>query len=337
MLSYILRRMLLMIPIYLGLTISTFTLIRLVPGDIVQVMMGERSVDPTVRAEMLHRLGLDKPLIAQYWDYLSKILRGDFGETFRTRVPVFQDFMAHFIPTVELAVCAMIIATILGVLLGIVAALRRGSWVDYLLMSGALAGYSMPIYLLGPILTGVFSHYLGWLPVSGVINVIDYIDVQPVHGSWLLGALQSGDSGALWDVLKHFMLPSIALSTIPLAMIARMTRSAMLEVLGEDYVRTAKAKGLSPMRVIFVHVLRNTMITVVTVVGLQMATMMAGAILTETIFSWPGVGTWLLDGFFSRDYPIVQNGILLVASALMLISLLVDITYGLINPRIRHA
>ncbi len=337
MLSYILRRMLLMIPIYIGLTISTFTLIRLVPGDIVQVMMGERSVDPTVRAEMLHRLGLDKPLIAQYWDYLSKILRGDFGETFRTRVPVFQDFMAHFIPTVELAVCAMIIATILGVLLGIVAALRRGSWVDYLLMSSALAGYSMPIYLLGPILTGVFSHYLGWLPVSGVINVIDYIDVQPVHGSWLLGALQSGESGALWDVLKHFMLPSIALSTIPLAMIARMTRSAMLEVLGEDYVRTAKAKGLSPMRVIFVHVLRNTMITVVTVVGLQMATMMAGAILTETIFSWPGVGTWLLDGFFSRDYPIVQNGILLVASALMLISLLVDITYGLINPRIRHA
>ncbi len=337
MLSYILRRMLLMIPIYLGLTISTFTLIRLVPGDIVQVMMGERSVDPSVRAEMLHRLGLDKPLIAQYWDYLSKILQGDFGETFRTRVPVFQDFMAHFIPTVELAVCAMIIATILGVLLGIVAALRRGSWVDYLLMSGALAGYSMPIYLLGPILTGVFSHYLGWLPVSGVINVIDYLDVQPVHGSWLLGALLSGDSGALWDVLKHFMLPSIALSTIPLAMIARMTRSAMLEVLGEDYVRTAKAKGLSPMRVIFVHVLRNTMITVVTVVGLQMATMMAGAILTETIFSWPGVGTWLLDGFFSRDYPIVQNGILLVASALMLISLLVDIAYGLINPRIRYA
>ncbi|EGV35262.1 ABC transporter permease [Neisseria weaveri] len=336
MFSYILRRVLLMIPIYIGLTITTFTLIRLVPGDPVLVMMGERSVDPAVREAMLHRLGLDKPIVVQYWDYLTKILSGDFGETFRTRTPVLQDFFHHFIPTLELAVCAIIIATVVGVILGIVAALKRGTWLDYLLMSGALAGYSMPIYLLGPILTGIFSHYFGLLPVSGVINVIKFIDIQPWHGSWLLGALFSGNGAALWDVIKHFMLPSIALSTIPLAMIARMTRSAMLEVLGEDYVRTAKAKGLSPARIIFVHVLRNTMITVVTVVGLQMATLMAGAILTETIFSWPGVGTWLLDGFFSRDYPIVQNGILLVATMLMFISLLVDITYGLINPRIRH-
>ncbi|WP_107727213.1 ABC transporter permease [Neisseria weaveri] len=336
MFSYILRRVLLMIPIYIGLTITTFTLIRLVPGDPVLVMMGERSVDPAVREAMLHRLGLDKPIVVQYWDYLTKILSGDFGETFRTRTPVLQDFFHHFIPTLELAVCAIIIATVVGVILGIVAALKRGTWLDYLLMSGALVGYSMPIYLLGPILTGIFSHYFGLLPVSGVINVIKFIDIQPWHGSWLLGALFSGNGAALWDVIKHFMLPSIALSTIPLAMIARMTRSAMLEVLGEDYVRTAKAKGLSPTRIIFVHVLRNTMITVVTVVGLQMATLMAGAILTETIFSWPGVGTWLLDGFFSRDYPIVQNGILLVATMLMFISLLVDITYGLINPRIRH-
>lgn len=337
MLSYILRRILLMIPIYIGLTISTFTLIRLVPGDVVTVMMGERSVDPAVREAMMQRLGLDKPIIVQYWDYLTKVLSGDFGETFRTRTPVLQDFFSHFVPTLELAFCAMVIATVVGVSLGIIAALKRGTWLDYILMSGALAGYSMPIYLLGPILTGIFAHYLGWLPVSGVINVIKFIDVQPVGGSWLLGALLSGNPAAFWDVVKHFILPSIALSTIPLAMIARMTRSAMLEVLGEDYVRTAKAKGLSPARIIFVHVLRNTMITVVTVVGLQMATLMAGAILTETIFSWPGVGTWLLDGFFSRDYPIVQNGILLVATMLMFISLLVDITYGLINPRIRHA
>ena len=337
MFSYIIRRILLMVPIYIGLTITTFTLIRLVPGDVVTVMMGERTADPALREAMLQRLGLDKPIIVQYWDYLLKILRGDFGQTFRTRTPVLQDFFHHFIPTVELALCAMIIATVVGVSLGIMAALKRGTWLDYILMSGALAGYSMPIYLLGPILTGIFAHYLGLLPVSGVINVIQYIDVQLVYGSWLLGAATSGVPGALWDVVKHFILPSLALSTIPLAMIARMTRSAMLEVLGEDYVRTAKAKGLSPKRIILVHVLRNTMITVVTVIGLQMATLMAGAILTETIFSWPGVGTWLLDGFFSRDYPIVQNGILLVATALMFISLLVDITYGLINPRIRHA
>ncbi len=337
MLSYIFRRILLMIPIYIGLTISTFTLIRLVPGDVVQVMMGERAVDPQLRAEMMQRLGLDKPIIVQYWDYLLRVLQGDFGETFRTRTPVLQDFFHHFIPTLELAVCAMLIASVVGVSLGIIAALKRGSWLDYVLMSGALAGYSMPIYLLGPILTGIFAHYFNLLPVSGVISVVKFLDVQPLYGSWLLGSAMSGNPAAFGDVIKHFILPSVALSTIPLAMIARMTRSAMLEVLGEDYVRTAKAKGLSPARIVLVHVLRNTMITVVTVIGLQMATLMAGAILTETIFSWPGVGTCLLDGFFSRDYPIVQNGILLVATMLMFISLLVDITYGLINPRIRHA
>ena len=337
MLLYILRRILILIPVYIGLTLSTFTLIRLVPGDVVEVMMGERMVDPAMHAQALQRLGLDKPLPVQYWDYLSGILRGDFGTSFRTRTPVLQDFFAHFIPTLELALCAILIASVLGISLGIIAALRRGTWLDYTLMSGALAGYSMPIYLLGPILTGLFAHYLGWLPVSGVISVAQFLDVQPLYGSWLLGSLFSGQPGAFWDVVKHFILPSIALSTIPLAMIARMTRSAILEVLGEDYVRTARAKGLSPRRVILVHVMRNALITVVTVVGLQMATLLAGAILTETIFSWPGVGNWLLDGFFTRDYPIVQNGTLLVATALIFISLLVDILYGVINPRIRHA
>ncbi len=177
MFLYILRRILLMIPIYIGLTISTFTLIRLVPGDVVTVMMGERSVDPAVREAMMQRLGLDKPIIVQYWDYLMKVLGGDFGQTFRTRTPVLEDFFHHFVPTLELALCAMFIATVVGVGLGIVAALKRGTWLDYILMSGALAGYSMPIYLLGPILTGIFAHYLGLLPVSGVINVIKYIDV----------------------------------------------------------------------------------------------------------------------------------------------------------------
>ncbi len=337
MLSFILRRILILIPVYIGLTLSTFTLIRLVPGDVVEIMMGEKAVDPALHAQAMQRLGLDKPLIVQYWHYLSNILQGNFGNSFRDRSPVLQDFFSHFVPTLELALCAIIISSIVGISLGIIAALRRGSWLDYTLMSGALAGYSMPIYLLGPILTGIFAHALGLLPVSGVISVSRFLDVQPLYGSWLLGSLTSGTPGAFWDVVKHFILPSIALSTIPLAMIARMTRSAILEVLGEDYVRTARAKGLSPKRVILVHVMRNALITVVTVVGLQMATLLAGAILTETIFSWPGVGNWLLDGFHNRDYPVVQNGILLVATALMLVSLLVDILYGLINPRIRHA
>lgn len=336
MLRYLLKRVLLMIPIYIGLTISTFTLIRLVPGDIVQVMMGERAVDPALRAQMLTRLGLDKPIFMQYLDYLKHILTGDFGVSFRTRTPVLHDFWVHFVPTLELALCAMVIASVVGVCLGVVAALKRGTFLDYFLMTGALAGYSMPIYLLGPILTGIFAHGLGLLPVSGVISVAQYLDVAPYHGSWLLGALMSGEKGAFFDVARHFVLPAIALSTIPLAMIARMTRGAMLEVLGEDYIRTARAKGLHPMRIIVVHAFGNALITIITVIGLQMATLMAGAILTETIFNWPGVGTWLLDGFFSRDYPIVQNGILLTATMLMFISLLVDVTYGIINPRIRR-
>ena len=337
MLSFIIRRLLLLIPVFIGLTLSTFTLIRLVPGDVVEVMMGERAVNPELHAAAMKRLGLDKPILVQYWDYLMRLLHGDFGKSFRDQMPVLDDFFAHFIPTLELAFSAMLIASVIGVTLGIIAALRRGSWLDYTLMTGALAGYSMPIYLLGPILTGIFAHALGWLPVSGVISVTKFLDVEPWHGSWLLGALFSGEPGAFADVLSHFVLPSIALATIPLATIARMTRSAILEVLGEDYVRTAKAKGLSPRRIILVHVLRNALITVVTVIGLQMGTLLAGAILTETIFSWPGVGNWLLDGFHHRDYPIVQNGILLVACALMIVSLLVDILYGLINPRIRTA
>lgn len=336
MFMYILRRLMVLIPVYIGLTLSTFTLIRLVPGDAVEIMMGERMVDPEMHAQALERLGLNKPLLVQYWDYLTGILQGDFGTSFRTRMPVIEDFWIHFVPTVELAICAITIASIVGITLGIIAALRRGSWLDYTLMSGALAGYSMPIYLLGPILTGIFAHYFDLLPVAGVISIAKFLDVEPLYGSWLLGSLTSGQPGAFWDVVKHFILPSIALSTIPLAMIARMTRSAMLEVLDEDYVMTAKAKGLSPSRIVLIHVMRNAMITVITVVGLQMATLLAGAILTETIFSWPGVGNWLLDGFHTRDYPIVQNGILLVATALIFVSFCVDILYGVINPRIRN-
>ena len=221
MLSFIIRRLLLLIPVFIGLTLSTFTLIRLVPGDVVEVMMGERAVNPELHAAAMKRLGLDKPILVQYWDYLMRLLHGDFGKSFRDQMPVLDDFFAHFIPTLELAFSAMLIASVIGVTLGIIAALRRGSWLDYTLMTGALAGYSMPIYLLGPILTGIFAHALGLLPVSGVISVTKFLDVEPWHGSWLLGALFSGEPGAFADVLSHFVLPSIALATNPLATIAR--------------------------------------------------------------------------------------------------------------------
>lgn len=335
MLAYILRRLVLLVPTLMGLTLCTFTLVRLVPGDTVEVMMGERAVNPELHAAALHRLGLDRPLPVQYFDYVWRVLQGDFGKSFRDQSEVWHDFIAHFIPTLELSFAAMLIATLGGVSMGVWAGLRRGTWVDYVLMGKALVGYSMPIYLLGPVMTGVFAHLLGWFPVSGIINAGRFLDTVPWHGSWLLGALFSSEEGAFVDVCRHFVLPALTLATIPLAMIARMTRSAILEVLREDYIRTARAKGLHPARVVWVHVLRNAMMTVLTVLGLQAATLLAGAILTETIFSWPGVGNWLLEGFFHRDYPVVQNGILLVAASLMLVGFVVDVLYGVVNPRIR--
>ena len=333
MLSFIARRLLLLIPTFFGVTLLTFALIRMIPGDPVEVMMGERRVDPVMHAEAMERLGLNKPLYAQYFDYIGQLAQGDLGQSLRTRESVWSEFLTLFPATVELALAALLFAGSLGLIAGVIAALKRGSLFDHGVMGISLAGYSMPIFWWGLLLIMFFSVWLGWTPVSGRIDLL--YDIPPVTGFMLIDTLLADEPGAFVDALRHLILPAIVLGTIPLAVIARMTRSSMLEVLREDYVRTARAKGLSPMRVIFVHTLRNALIPVLTVVGLQVGTLMGGAVLTETIFSWPGIGKWLIDAIGRRDYPVVQNGILLVATLVVVTNFIVDLLYGVANPRIR--
>ncbi len=251
-----------------------------------------------------------------------------------TKRSVFDDFFTLFPATLELTICAMIFAIALGVPAGVIAATRRGSWVDQSIMGAALVGYSMPIFWWGLLLIILFSGVLGWTPVSGRISLVYFF--PSVTGFMLIDSLLSGQKGAFASAVSHLILPTIVLGTVPLAVIARQTRSAMLEVLGEDYIRTARAKGMSTARVVGVHALRNALIPVVTTIGLQTGVLLAGAILTETIFSWPGVGKWMVDSIFRRDYPSVQGGLLLIASMVMVVNLIVDLLYGLINPRIRH-
>lgn len=334
MLSFIARRLGLLIPTFFGVTLLTFALIRLIPGDPVEVMMGERRVDPEMHAQAMERLGLNKPLYAQYFDYIGQLAQGNLGESLRSRESVWKEFLTLFPATVELALAALLFAGTLGLIAGVVAALKRGSLFDHGVMGISLTGYSMPIFWWGLLLIMFFSVGLGWTPVSGRIDLL--YDIPPVTGFMLIDTLLADEPGAFADALQHLILPAIVLGTIPLAVIARMTRSAMLEVLREDYIRTARAKGLSPMRVVFVHGLRNALIPVLTVFGLQVGALLAGAVLTETIFSWPGIGKWLIEAIGARDYPVVQNGILLIACLVILVNFIVDVLYGLANPRIRH-
>jgi len=334
MFRFVLRRIGMVIPTFIGITILAFALIHLIPGDPIEVMMGERGVDPAMHAEAMKRLGLDQPLPLQYLTYVGHALKGDLGMSIITNTSVMGEFVPRFPATVELSICAMIFALVVGLPAGVAAALKRGTVVDHGVMGTALTGYSMPIFWWGLILIMFFSAKLGWTPVSGRIAV--QYDVPALTGFMLFDTLRAGDFGAFRSALSHLILPSIALGTIPLAVIARMTRSSMLEVLREDYVRTARAKGLPRWQVIVVHALRNALIPVITIIGLQIGLLLSGAILTETIFSWPGVGNWLIHGVQSRDYPVVQGGILLIATIVITVNLIVDTLYGVINPRIRH-
>lgn len=334
MIRFVLTRFGLVIPTFVGITLLTFAMIRLVPGDPIELLAGERGVSPERHAELRAAYGLDKPLLEQYWIYVKGILSGDLGKSIVTRQPVIDEFFTLFPATVELSFCAMLFAVLVGLPVGVLAAVKRGSVFDHTVMGTALTGYSMPIFWWGLLLIILFSGTLGWTPVSGRISLLYYF--EPVTGFMLIDSLLSGQAGAFTSAASHLVLPTIVLGTIPLAVIARQTRSAMLEVLGEDYVRTARAKGLSPSRVIGVHALRNALIPVITVIGLQVGVLFAGAVLTETIFSWPGIGKWLIDSISRRDYPSVQGGILLIATTVILVNLLVDLVYGLVNPRIRH-
>jgi dipeptide transport system permease protein len=334
LLRFIFTRLSLIIPTFLGIVFLAFMLIHLVPGDPVEVRVGERGIAPARHAQLLHEMGLDRPLYEQFLTYVSQVLHGDLGVSIITHRPVVAEFLDLFPATLELSLWAVLFAVVLGLPAGMLAAVRRGSIFDHAVMGASLTGYSMPIFWWGLLLILTFSVNLHWTPVSGRIS-LDYF-VEPVTGFMTIDALLSDEEGSFVSALSHLILPSIVLGTIPLAVIARMTRSSMLEVLGEDYIRTARAKGLGRFRVIALHALRNAMIPVITVIGLQVGTLMGGAILTETTFSWPGIGKWLVESIFRRDYPALQGGVLLIASLVMTVNLLVDLLYGVLNPRIRH-
>ena len=334
MLRFFLQRVLLIIPTFLGAALLTFTLIHLIPGDPIQMMLGEKVIDPARHLALLHQIGLDRPLYVQFLDYIWHVMQGDLGKSIVTKNLVWNDFFSLFPATLELSACAMVFAVVLAIPAGVLAAEKRGSIYDHALMGAALTGYSMPIFWWGLLLILFFSIHLGWTPVSGRIDLDYYF--EDGTGFMLYDSLVSDQEGAFVSAVSHLILPTIVLGTIPLAVIARMTRSAMLEVLNEDYVRTARAKGLPAWRVVGLHALRNALIPVVTVIGLQVGALMAGAVLTETIFSWPGVGKWLIESIGRRDYPALQGGVMLIASVVILVNVLVDVTYGAINPRIRH-
>lgn len=334
MFQFLLKKIGLLIPTFIGITIIAFSFVRVLPGDPVLLMAGERGLTEDRYNALLKEFGYDRPIWQQYLDYLGNLLTGDFGNSLVSKQPVLEEFAARFPATLELSLCAMIIALAIGIPAGIIAASKRGSFLDQTIMGTALVGYSMPIFWWGLLLIIVFSGIMQWTPVSGRISLLYFF--PPVTGFMLIDSFLSGQKGAFTSAFSHLVLPSIVLGTIPLAVIARQTRSAMLEVLGEDYVRTARAKGLSSRRVVGIHALRNALIPVITVIGLMVGTLLAGAILTETIFSWPGIGKWMVDSIFRRDYPVVQSGLLLIAAIVMVVNLLVDLAYGLINPRIRH-
>jgi dipeptide transport system permease protein len=335
MLGFVTRRILVVIPTLLAIALLLFVAIRMVPGDPVEVRTGERGISPERHAMLLHQYGLDQPIWRQFLRYMGHLAQGDFGVSLVTSEPVLKEFLTLFPATIELALAAVLFAIVLGVPAGIIAAVKRGGIVDHVLMGAALTGFSMPIFWWGLILILFVSLQLGWTPVSGRIDLIYYF--EPVTGFMLIDSLLSGQEGAFSSALSHLVLPAIVLGTIPLAVFARMTRSSMLEVLGEDYVRTARAKGLNPLRVVGLHALRNALIPVVTVIGLQTGNLLAGAVLTEYIYSWPGVGSWLIESIARRDYPVLQGGILLISCIVILVNIGVDLLYGVLNPKIRHA
>ncbi len=334
MLRFILARLGVLIPTFLGASVVAFGFIRMIPGDPIEVLAGERGVSAERHAELMAQYGFDQPIWQQYFDFLINLLQGDLGQSIVTRKPVIDEFLVLFPATLELSLFAIFFAVAIGLPAGIIAAVKRGSVFDHTVMTTALIGYSMPIFWLGLLMIILFSSILGWTPVSGRISILYFF--EPITGFMVIDSYLSGEEGAFRSALSHLILPTIALGTIPMAVIARQTRSAMLEVLGEDYVRTAKAKGLPSGRVIGQHALRNALIPVVTTIGLQVGVLLAGAILTETIFSWPGIGKWMVDSISRRDYTSVQGGLMMIAAIVMVVNLFVDLLYGLINPRIRH-
>ncbi|MEI4770155.1 ABC transporter permease [Psychrobacillus sp. FJAT-51614] len=333
MLHYIGKRLLQLIPVLLGMTFVVFMIIRAIPGNPAQVILGQLASKEAIEALEI-KLGLNNPWYTQYFDYLFGLLKGDLGESMRTVQPVAKEIWPYLAATFELAIFAIIIAVIIGVNAGIISAWFQNSWFDYFAMILALIGVSMPIFWLGLMEQWIFGIELQWLPTTGREEVRN--PVSSVTNLYVIDTILNGRFDQLGLVLKHLVLPGIALATIPMAIIARMTRSSMLEVMRADYVRTARAKGQKMFWVVYKHALKNAIIPVLTVIGLQMGLLLGGAILTETIFGWPGIGRYIYDAIQFRDYPVIQSGILIVAFIFVMINLFVDILYGLIDPRIKY-
>lgn len=333
MLHYMGRRLFQLIPVLLGMTFIVFMLIRSIPGNPAQVILGQQATKEAVEA-LNASLGLNKPWYTQYFSYLGGVFQGDLGVSMRTKLPVSEEIFPYLAATAELALFAMIIAVIVGVNAGIISAWFQNSWFDYVAMVVALIGVSVPVFWLGLMEQWAFSNQLGWFPTSGRENVRD--PITAITHFYLLDTLIQGRFDQFTEVLKRLVLPGIALATIPMAIIARMTRSSMLEVMRSDYVRTARAKGQKMFIVVYKHALKNAVIPVLTVIGLQTGLLLGGAILTETIFSWPGIGRYIYDAIGFRDYPVIQSGILIIAFIFIMINLIVDLLYTVIDPRIKY-
>ena len=330
----LLKKIFSLIPTVIGASVIAFALIRLVPGDPVIHLLGERGGDPAVVEKLRNQFGLDQSVTIQYLNFLKNALTGDMGQSIVSNRPVSEEFFSRFPATLELSIVALIWSTFLGIPLGVLAATKKNSVWDYSVMSTALIGYSMPIFWWGLILVIIFSVGLGWFPVSGRIEVI--YDIPLKTGFYLFDSWFSDEPlKAFLSSLKHLILPAVVLGTIPLAVLARMTRSSVLEVLGEDYIRTAKAKGLGFFRIVYIHALRNALIPIATVLGVLVGTLLTGAVLTETLFSWPGIGRWLVKSVEARDYPVIQAGVLYLSFIVVFINLLVDLSYYWMNPKLR--
>ena len=335
MLRFVVRRLLLLVPILLGLSILVFVFIRALPGSPAEALLGDRASAATI-AEVREQYGLEDPIYVQYWRYLeATVVERDFGVSIVSRRDVFDELKERFPATVELALAAMLFAVGLGIPLGFIAAKRYGGVVDHASLVGSLIGISIPIFFLALILKYVFAVRLGWFPSVGRIDVL--IPFEPRTNFYVLDAILTQNWVALRDVLRHLVLPAVALGSIPLAIVARITRAAVVDVQNEDYVRTARAKGLPPSTVDRRHVLRNALLPVTTIIGLQTGLLLSGAVLTESVFALPGMGRWLTDAIFNRDYPVLQAGILFLSVVFVLVNLLVDISYAIINPRIRYS
>lgn len=330
---YIIKRLLMLIPVLLGTSIIAFSLIHLAPGDPARTMAGEHASQRTINA-IKEKYGLDKPLYIQYGIWLNRALHGDMGRSIVSNEYVTKEILDRFPNTFELTFFAMILAIAIGTMAGIISASKQYSALDYTFMGIALFGVSMPVFWLGIMLMMIFGVYLRWLPIGGRINIL--IPFHRITGFYLLDSIITGNFAALISTLRYLILPSTALATIPMATIARVSRSSMLEVLRQDFIRTERAKGLSERVVIYKHAVRNAMIPVITVIGLNFGLLLAGAILTETVFSWPGIGRYVVNAVRMRDYPAVQGCVLFFALVFVIVNLVTDIIYVYIDPRIHY-